>query len=88
MATTPLVVAAAVDDRPLLLRLSPTQRAGVLLALLGIVIAGVALVGLAWWAGRYYRRLARRPLPPATPHADDWYQKRLASNDPHDDDSI
>jgi cytochrome c-type biogenesis protein CcmH/NrfG len=65
------------DAKPLLLRLNPSQRAGVILSIVGIVLAGLALMSLVWLAGRYARRMARQPVRPTEDRSDDWYRKPL-----------
>jgi hypothetical protein len=47
------------DVRPLLQRLSPTQRAAVLAALFALVLLGMALVAFIHLGGRFLRRRSR-----------------------------
>jgi hypothetical protein len=70
------------DVRPLLQRLSPTQRAAVLAALFALVLLGMALVAFVYLGGRFVRRQSRsstslrpreRPVAPS-----DWDRKEPA----------
>lgn len=87
-AAAPLAWAEA-ETQPLLMRLSPQNRAVVLMALLGLVLVGIALVALAILAGRHVLREARRTYGPTPHHEDGWYRKPLieretnASDDGH-----
>ncbi len=71
---------------PMIDKLDPTTRTQVLMALLGIVLAGLTLVTLIVVGARYVRRLgvARTPTPT---HQDEWYKKPLTpESDPTEDD--
>lgn len=76
----------AADEPPssLLTRLDPATRAKVLMALLGIVLLGVALVAFVVLNGRYFRRIARKRWGPTELRQEDWYRKPLTPSDPHD----
>jgi hypothetical protein len=63
-------------------RLSPVERAVVLMALLGILILGAALVGLVYLGGWHLRRIARKRLPPSASRDEQWYHKPLVPRDP------
>ena len=83
----PLVVAQSLRaaDEPaksLLDRLDPERRAKVVMALLGVVLAGLAIVALAVLLGRHFLRAARKPVPPTPRHEDDWFRKPLAPREP------
>lgn len=87
-ACAPLAMAAPVlawaEDKaePLLMRLTPENRGRVLLALLAIVIVGVALIAIAVIGGRYVLRQARESHGPTPLGEDDWYRKPLIPRDP------
>jgi|GEM_PF-2149216 len=68
---------AAAEGQPLLTRLSPQNRAIVLMALLGLVLVGMALVALAILGGRHIMREARRSHGPTPRYEDAWYRKPL-----------
>ena len=72
---------AAIDEKaqPLLYRLAPTERARVIMALLGIVLIGLALLALVMVGGRRLRRIARSRPGPARTNDDDWFRKPLIS---------
>jgi hypothetical protein len=74
----------AVDQKaePLLMRLQPETRAKVLMALLALVLVGIALIALVWIGARYLRRIAHTPPRSTRPHEDDWYRKPLVPPDP------
>ncbi len=65
------------EGQPLLTRLSPQNRAIVLMALLGLVLVGMALVALAILGGRHVMREARRSHGPTPRYEDAWYRKPL-----------
>jgi CHASE1-domain containing sensor protein len=55
---------AADPSQPLLQRLDPERRAGVLLALAGLVLLALILMVLTYLGARYVKRIARhRPMP-------------------------
>jgi hypothetical protein len=59
---TAVLLAAEVADPPLK-QLDPQSRAGVLLALAGLVILGLGMIALVWLGAQHVRRLARqRPI--------------------------
>jgi hypothetical protein len=66
------------DPRPLLERLSPTQRAAVLAALFALVLLGMALVAFVYLGGRFVRRQNRQRPPERRPLASDWDRKQPA----------
>ena len=66
------------DPRPLLERLSPTQRAAVLAALFALVLLGMALVAFVYLGGRFVRRQNRRRPPGRRTLASDWDRKQPA----------
>jgi hypothetical protein len=68
--------------KPLLDRLDPERRAKVIMALLGMVLAGLAIVALAVLLGRHFLRAARKPVHPTPRHEDDWFRKPLAPREP------
>ncbi len=71
------------NTEPLLQRLPPERRAMVVMALLGLVLVGLALIMFAWLGGRYFRRLTHKPLPPAGQgSAEQWYRKPLHPESP------
>ena len=70
------LVAADDVEQTLLMRLHPTERASVIMALLGLVLVGLVLMTVTWLAGRYVRRLAKKPAAASSP-PDHWYRKRL-----------
>jgi hypothetical protein len=66
LALPPLATAVllAVEEAdPPLKQLDPQSRAGVLLALAGLVILGLGMIALVWLGAQHVRRLARqRPI--------------------------
>jgi hypothetical protein len=57
------ILLAAEEIEPPLPRLDPQRRAGVLLALAGLVILGLGMIALVWLSAQHVRRLARqRPI--------------------------
>jgi hypothetical protein len=79
-----LLAVEQVDQKaePLLMRLQPVTRAKILMALLALVLVGIALVALVWIGARHLRRIAKTPLRSTRPHDDDWYRKPLIPPDP------
>ena len=76
------------DVRPLLERLSPTQRAAVLAALVALVLLGMALVAFVHLGGRFLRRQnqsSRSPKPSRPPLPSDWDRKQPMEKEPPDD---
>lgn len=61
-------------------RLDGPTRAKLLMALLALVIIGLALIALAMWGGRYVRRIGRDAEPSDAAIGKNWHQKPL--NDP------
>lgn len=55
-------LAAAARAEPLIERLDPPRRAAVLMAILGLVLLGLALVACVMIGGRWMRRVARHRL--------------------------
>ncbi len=74
--------AAEEQAEPLLMRLDPQRRAKVLMALLGLVLVGVALVAMAYLGGRYLRRMIKQPVRSTRPRDDDWARKPLIPPEP------
>ncbi len=72
---TPL--AWAEKSQPLLMRLTPTSRAAVLMALLALLLVGIGLVALTVVWGRGIVRKARQTHGPTPRLAERWYQKPL-----------
>jgi hypothetical protein len=69
------------NDRTLLSRLPPTQRAKLLMALLGLVLIGLALLALVAIAARWYRRTNKSGLSVRDAQPPDaWAQKPLNSD--------
>ena len=79
---------AAAHDKPLWLQLDQRDRVGVIMALLGLLISGLALVTFVWLAARLVRRYAgftrtgRSHRARSGPDPDDWCQKPLVSAEP------
>ena len=71
------VFAAEEKAQPLLWQLDPRQRARVLMALLGLILAGVGLVALTILGGRYVLRLTRKQVGPTRSAGDAWAGKPL-----------
>ncbi len=83
LANAALVLAWAEDKaEPLLMRLTPENRSRVLLALLAIVLVGVALIAVVVIGGRYVLRQARVSHGPTPLGKDDWSRKPLIPRDP------
>ncbi len=79
---TPVLAWAEDKAEPLLTRLTPEVRARVTLALIALVIVGVALVALTALGGRYVLRQARKSHGPTPRGENDWYRKPLIPRDP------
>jgi hypothetical protein len=77
----PNILADQEPARSLLDRLDPERRAKLLMALLGVILAGVALVVLVILWARHARRIAGKPLQATQRHEDDWYRKPLVPRD-------
>ena len=69
------------DVRPLLQRLSPTQRAAVLAALFALVLLGMALVAFVHLGGRFLRRQNRKRPPEKPRIMSDWDRKQPAEKE-------
>ena len=52
------------------------------MALLGVVLAGLAIVALTVLLGRHFLRAARKPARSTPRHEDEWFRKPLAPRDP------
>ncbi|HEV3136541.1 MAG TPA: hypothetical protein VGZ26_01530 [Pirellulales bacterium] len=76
------LLASGEQAKTLLDRLDPERRAKVVMALLGVVLAGLAIVALTVLLGRHFLRAARKPIPPTPRHEDDWFRKPLVPRDP------
>jgi hypothetical protein len=76
------LLAAEEQAETLLMRLDPQRRAKVLMALLGLVLLGVALVAIAYLGGRYLRRVIQQPVRSTRPRDDDWAAKPLIPPEP------
>ncbi|MBI3839314.1 MAG: hypothetical protein HY288_15455 [Planctomycetia bacterium] len=74
----------AIDEqaKSLLDRLDPERRAKVVMALLGVILAGLALVALVVLCGRHFRRVMGKPVHPTPRHQDDWFRKPLVPREP------
>lgn len=62
----PLLLAVEESAEPVLERLDPPRRAAVLMAILGLVLTGLALVACVMIGGRWVRRMARDTRGPTT----------------------
>jgi hypothetical protein len=71
----PVIVAVT-----LLERLTPVDRARVGMALVGLVVLLLAIVGFVILTGRMVRRQARKPLPPVRDLTDAWAAKPLSAS--------
>jgi hypothetical protein len=76
------LLATGEQAKSLLDRLDPERRAKVVMALLGVVLAGLAIVALTVLLGRHFLRAARKPIPPLPRHEDDWFRKPLVPREP------
>jgi hypothetical protein len=76
----------AAEEEPLLDKLDPVLRTKVLMALLGLILLGLALVLLVMMGGRYVRRLARQRPGSSQSVQDEWYRKPLVSEADESDD--
>ncbi len=74
MRMTMLIAEAAPE--PLINRLDPSLRMLVLLALTGIVLLGVIVIGLAAWGGWLMRRESRKRVKPIDRGQSDWDRKQ------------
>ena len=83
----PFRVLLLAAEEPLLHKLDPALRAKVIMALIGLVLLGLALVLLVLVGGRYVRRLARQRTGPMQPGQDDWYRRPLVSESDESDDA-
>lgn len=79
-----MLSAAEEKAEPLLMRLDPQSRAKVVMALLGLVLVGVALVVMVITGRRLVVRIARRSYQPTPTHEDDWYRKPLVPKRPEE----
>ena len=73
----------AFEEEPLIDRLDETTRAKVILALAGLVMLGVLMMGLTWLAFRMLRKQFRRTedvirRQNSSPQEDDWTRKPLS----------
>lgn len=82
LAAVEVVAAPAKQAETLFERLSPVERAVLLMALLGLLILGAALIGFVYLGGRRLRQIARKRHPPSLPRDDEWYHKPLVSKEP------
>lgn len=77
----------AEQTEPLIRRLDPQTRAKVLATLAGLVILGITMVALVWWAGRATRRYMnsgqKEPSSRSAVEPDDWVRKPIVP--PYDD---
>jgi hypothetical protein len=74
------------NDRALLSRLPPTQRAKLLMALRGLVLVGMALVALVAIGARWYRRSNKTRSSAHDAEAlDSWAQTPLNSGRGYED---
>jgi hypothetical protein len=81
-----ILLAAAEIESPLP-QLDPQRRAGVLLALAGLVILGLGMIALVWLGAQHVRRLARQRPIGRTRDASSWSAlPRLNSDTPNLDD--
>jgi len=71
------VAAAASETEPLIDQLDPELRARVLMALLGLVLVGLALIAVVVMGARYVRRLGRGRSTHAPVKDDAWFAKPL-----------
>ena len=62
------IVADQSSAQPVIERLDPPRRAGVVMALLVIIILGLFLIAVVLLGGNWVRRLARRRYPPSDRH--------------------
>jgi hypothetical protein len=74
---TLLHAAAASETEPLIDQLDPELRARVLMALLGLVLVGLALIAVVVMGARYVRRLGRGRSTHAPVKDDAWFAKPL-----------
>ncbi len=77
-----LAADASQQAEPLLMRLDPQRRAGVLMVLLGLLLLGGVLIAVAALGGRHVLRMARKRSGPTPPHEDDWYRKPVVPPEP------
>lgn len=77
----------AQQTEPLIRRLDPQTRAKVLATLCALVILGITMVTLVWWAGRATRRYMnsgqKRSSSKPSIEPDDWVRKPIVP--PYDD---
>ena len=76
-----IISSGAEQQEPLLNRLDPLMRGIAVMALVGLVIAGLALMGLTWLGGRRVRRLARSRPAARDRELSDWDRKQPAIRD-------
>jgi hypothetical protein len=72
---------ASDQTEPLLMRLTPQNRAVVLAALLALLLVGVGLIALVVIGGRHVLREARKKPSPTPRLEDGWYRKPLIPRD-------
>ena len=66
------VLFAADQAKPLLVRLDPQSRAGLLAALAGMVVLAFGFMVLAYLGARYVKRIIRQRPPPRRRDTSDW----------------
>jgi hypothetical protein len=76
-----IVSTGAEQQEPLLNRLDPLLRGVVVMALVGLLIIGLALMALTWLGGRRVRRLVKSRPPIRDRELSDWDRKQPASRD-------
>jgi hypothetical protein len=82
-SVAPVLIAqsvSAIDEQAKVL--DPERRAKAIMALLGVGLAGLAIVALAVLLGRHFLRVARKPIQPTPPRQDDWFRKPLVPRGP------
>ncbi|HEY2883353.1 MAG TPA: hypothetical protein VGJ15_12985 [Pirellulales bacterium] len=68
----------AVEESDAVLRkLDPQRRAGVILALAGLVVLGVGMITLVWLGAQHVRRVARQRPIARPPNESSWNDRPL-----------
>ena len=70
------VVLAAEQAKPLIERLDPQSRAGLLAALAGLVVLAIGSMVVVYLGGRYVRRIIRQRPPERRREVSDWNRRQ------------
>ena len=77
-----LLVLAADQAKPLLERLDPQTRAGLLAALVGLVVLAIGSIVVVYLGARYVKRIIRQRPPERRRDTSDWKRRLPAEQFP------